>query len=143
LPLLDCYIMLIFPVDPTLLSLCFAPAAAAAAARRAFSSVLQPRVAAVGPLHQPVLVFGPKLIHNSFLRFFSPLLLLLLLLLLLHVMPFPSHSHVLPLLDRYISLCLACMEVPRLTEPNMPSANNAIWSMGELVIRVSAAHHSY
>jgi hypothetical protein len=45
-------------------------------------------------------------------------------------------SHVLPLLDRYISLCLACMEVPRLTEPNMPSANNAIWSMGELVIRV-------
>jgi transportin-1 len=43
---------------------------------------------------------------------------------------------VLPYLERFIALSLGCMEVPRLTEGNMPSANNAIWSMGELIVRV-------
>lgn len=32
---------------------------------------------------------------------------------------------------------LACLEVPALIEPNMPSANNAIWSLGELMVKVS------
>jgi hypothetical protein len=49
---------------------------------------------------------------------------------------FSCDSHVLPHLERFIALSLACMEVPRLTEGNMPSANNAIWSMGEIIIRV-------
>jgi len=43
-------------------------------------------------------------------------------------------------LDRFVSLSLACLDVPLLIEPNMPSANNAIWSLGELLIKVSGAH---
>ncbi|KAF6260222.1 ARM repeat-containing protein [Scenedesmus sp. NREL 46B-D3] len=48
-------------------------------------------------------------------------------------------SHVLPRLDELVKLSLACMEVPALTEPNMPSANNAIWSLGELMMRANPA----
>ncbi|WIA22073.1 hypothetical protein OEZ85_004416 [Tetradesmus obliquus] len=48
-------------------------------------------------------------------------------------------SHVLPRLDEFVKLSLACMEVPALTEPNMPSANNAIWSLGELMIKANPA----
>jgi hypothetical protein len=47
-------------------------------------------------------------------------------------------SHVLPRLDELVKLSLACMDVPALTEPNMPSANNAIWSLGELMLKVCA-----
>jgi transportin-1 len=43
---------------------------------------------------------------------------------------------VLPRLDEFVKLSLACMEVPALTEANMPSANNAIWSLGELMLKV-------
>ena len=57
-----------------------------------------------------------------------------------HSAPSPAYlhpnSHVLPHLDAFISLALACMEVPVLTESNMPSANNAIWSLGEIIIKV-------
>lgn len=56
---------------------------------------------------------------------------------------FCPRSHVLPHLERFLGLCLSCMEVPRLTEDNMPSANNAIWSMGEMIIRVSVVPHAY
>jgi hypothetical protein len=51
----------------------------------------------------------------------------------------PSCSHLLPALEQFLALCISCLEVPRLTESNMPSANNAIWSMGELIIRAPPA----
>ncbi|KAF8063844.1 TRN1 [Scenedesmus sp. PABB004] len=44
-------------------------------------------------------------------------------------------SHLLPRLAEFVSASLACMEVPALTEANMPSANNALWSLGELMIK--------
>ena len=46
------------------------------------------------------------------------------------------YSHLLPQLGTYVSVSLPCLELPQLTEQNMPSANNAIWSLGELLLKV-------
>jgi hypothetical protein len=67
------------------------------------------------------------------------LLLLLVVLVLLLMLLVLLCSHLLPQLETYISLCLSNLEVPQLTEPNMSAANNAVWSLGELMIKASGA----
>lgn len=42
-----------------------------------------------------------------------------------------------PRLEDFMAASLACLEVPALIEPNMPSANNAIWSLGELMVKIA------
>lgn len=46
-------------------------------------------------------------------------------------------SHLMPCLEDFMAASLACLEVPALTERNMPSANNAIWSLGELMVKIA------
>ncbi|KAG2439212.1 hypothetical protein HXX76_004574 [Chlamydomonas incerta] len=45
-------------------------------------------------------------------------------------------AHLLPALDALVGCALALLELPRITEHALASANNACWSLGELTIKV-------
>ncbi|KAG2499029.1 hypothetical protein HYH03_003214 [Edaphochlamys debaryana] len=45
-------------------------------------------------------------------------------------------AHLLPVLDSLVACALALLELPRITEASLASANNACWSLGEVVIKV-------
>ncbi|GLI64504.1 hypothetical protein VaNZ11_007770 [Volvox africanus] len=47
-------------------------------------------------------------------------------------------AHLLPVLDPLVSCALTMLELPRITDINLAAANNACWSLGEVVIKVDA-----
>ncbi|GIL70967.1 hypothetical protein Vretifemale_1626 [Volvox reticuliferus] len=47
-------------------------------------------------------------------------------------------AHLLPVLDPLISCALTMLELSRITDINLAAANNACWSLGEVVIKVDA-----
>ncbi|GLC37773.1 hypothetical protein PLESTB_001475300 [Pleodorina starrii] len=47
-------------------------------------------------------------------------------------------AHLLPVLEPLVGCCMAMMELPRITDANLAAANNACWSLGEVLIKVDA-----
>ncbi|PNH11707.1 Transportin-1 [Tetrabaena socialis] len=47
-------------------------------------------------------------------------------------------AHLLPVLEALVACALALLELPRITDANLAAANNACWSLGEVVIKVDA-----
>ncbi|KXZ52849.1 hypothetical protein GPECTOR_8g231 [Gonium pectorale] len=47
-------------------------------------------------------------------------------------------AHLLPVLEGLVGRSLALCELPALSDANLPSANNACWSLGEVVVKVDS-----
>ncbi|GFR43753.1 hypothetical protein Agub_g4865 [Astrephomene gubernaculifera] len=47
-------------------------------------------------------------------------------------------AHLLPVLEALVGCSLALLELPRITDASLSAANNACWSLGEVVIKVDA-----
>ncbi|EFJ40829.1 hypothetical protein VOLCADRAFT_107966 [Volvox carteri f. nagariensis] len=45
-------------------------------------------------------------------------------------------AHLLPVLEPLVSCSLTMLELPRITDANLAAANNACWSLGEVIVKV-------